>query len=100
MPARWSSVLNRAANWTRSICRPVARSTSRPWSMACLAARRARAGPVAYRRTRPRAARGGRPLGAAGAGDDAEQDLGLAEPGALPHHPEVGGECQLEPAAE
>ena len=30
MPARWSSVPNRAANCTRSISRPVARSTPRP----------------------------------------------------------------------
>ncbi len=47
MPSRWSAVPNRAANWTRSISRPVARSTPRPWSMACLAARSASAGPVA-----------------------------------------------------
>src|SRR5690349_6490764 len=47
MPAFWSSVPNSAANCTRSISRPVARSTPRPASMACLAARSASAGPLA-----------------------------------------------------
>src|SRR4029077_6600408 len=47
MPAFWSSVPNNAANCTRSISRPVARSTPRPASMACLAARSASAGPLA-----------------------------------------------------
>src|SRR5262249_51081567 len=55
IPVRWSSVANSAAKFSRSISRPVSRSTSSPASMACLAARRATAGPVAYRATRARA---------------------------------------------
>jgi hypothetical protein len=47
MPACWSSVPNSAANCTRSISSPVARSTPSPASMACLAARSASAGPLA-----------------------------------------------------
>ena len=42
----------------------------------------------------------GQPLGAAGAGDDAEQDLGLAEHGVLGGEPDVGAERELAPAAE
>jgi hypothetical protein len=40
------------------------------------------------------------PLGAATARDDAEQDLGLTEPGLGGSHPEVAGQCQLAAAAE
>ena len=39
-------------------------------------------------------------LGAAGAGDDAEEDLGLAEPGVVGRDAEVAGERDLAPAAE
>ena len=40
------------------------------------------------------------PLGAAGPRDDAQQDLGLADPGALAGDPEVGAQRELEAAAE
>ena len=40
------------------------------------------------------------PLGAAGAGDDPEQHLGLAELGVLGGEPDVGGQRQLAAAAE
>src|SRR6266581_660446 len=56
IPVRWSSVAKSAAKFSRSISRPVSRSDSSPASMACLAARSATAGPVAYLATRPRAA--------------------------------------------
>ena len=42
----------------------------------------------------------GQPLRAAAAGDDAEQDLGLAEHGLLGGDAEVAGQGQLAPAAE
>ena len=42
----------------------------------------------------------GEPLGAAGAGDDAEQDLGLAEHGVLGGEPDVGAQRELAAAAE
>jgi hypothetical protein len=42
----------------------------------------------------------GQPLGAAGPGDDPQQDLGLAEARALTGHPEVGAQRQFEAAAE
>ena len=42
----------------------------------------------------------GQPLRAAAAGDDAEQDLGLAEHRPLRRHPVVAGQRQLAPAAE
>ena len=42
----------------------------------------------------------GEPLGAAAAGDDAEQDLGLTEPRRRRRHPEVAGEGELAAAAE
>src|SRR5262249_11162583 len=41
----------------------------------------------------------GQPLGAAGPGDDAEEDLGLAQAGTLARDPEVGAQRQLQPAA-
>ena len=138
MPVFWSSVANSAAKCSRSISSPVARSTSRPWLTACLAARSASAGPAAYWRDHVpgglvdlgvrhhlvgqadgqrlvrghvpagedevlglgRADQPGQPLRAAGAGDDAEQDLGLPDLGALAQHPEVGAEREFEPAAE
>ena len=39
----------------------------------------------------------GQALGGPAAGDDAEQDLGLAETGVVGHHPQVAGQGQLEP---
>ena len=42
----------------------------------------------------------GEPLGAAGAGDDPEQDLGLAEHGVVGGEPDVGAQRQLAAAAE
>ena len=42
----------------------------------------------------------GQALGPAGAGDDAEQDLGLAEGGGLGRHPQVAGQGQLASAPE
>ena len=42
----------------------------------------------------------GQPLGAAAAGDDPEQDLGLAELGGVADDPEVAGQRQLAAAAE
>ena len=45
IPVRASSVANKPAKFSRSISRPESRSTSRPWSMACLAARSATPGP-------------------------------------------------------
>src|ERR671920_1427806 len=56
MPRVRSFVANSAANWIRSISRPVSRSTSSPRSTASLAARNAYAGPPTYRSTRRRAA--------------------------------------------
>ena len=47
-----------------------------------------------------RADEAGEPLGAAGPGDDAEQDLGLAEPRVVGRDAEVAGERDLAPAAE
>ena len=47
-----------------------------------------------------RADQAGQPLRSAGPGDDAEQDLGLADPGPLPRDAEIGGEGELEPAAQ
>jgi hypothetical protein len=47
-----------------------------------------------------RADQPGQPLGAAGPGDDAQEDLGLAEPGVVGRKPEVGGQGQLAAAAE
>ena len=47
-----------------------------------------------------RADQPGQPLGAAGAGDDAEQDLRLADLGRGAQHPEVGAQRQLVAAAE
>ena len=47
-----------------------------------------------------RADEAGQPLGAAAAGDDAEQDLGLAEPGRCRRDPEVARQRQLAAAAE
>ena len=42
----------------------------------------------------------GQPLGAAGAGDDAEQDLRLAEHGVLGGEADVGAQRELAAAAE
>ena len=42
----------------------------------------------------------GEPLGAAGAGEEAELDLGDAEARVVGRHPEVAREGELEPAAE
>ncbi len=47
-----------------------------------------------------RADQPGQPLGAAGAGDDAEQHLGLAEDGVLGCEPHVGGERELAAPAQ
>ena len=47
-----------------------------------------------------RADQAGQPLRPAGPGDDAEQDLGLADPGPLPRDPEVGGQRELQAAAQ
>ena len=44
--------------------------------------------------------RRGEALGAAGAGDDAEEDLGLAELGVVGRDPEVAGERDLAATAQ